>query len=291
MLKINSGKTIMKTTLKISIFILAFSIGIILPILTELRKAETSFSPINVVNKQKEVKSEIVKSVEIKKQPIFEVEDVRDFSDDNKALLEIGWDSYCDTDVKSGDSWFGLYTSNGKYVLNPTKLSVRTQRDEEYIWKEISIRNKNEPMFLVKNLKNLKKGKVKTLFHNYNWRENYKDDFEATTIDNEFIKSFSIGENNYTLRVKEGFSESEEPIMVLVLEDGNTSQIIGSAYNAEDNYVGYLNWAGDLDNDGKLDFFMEYYLGEKCAYASALFLSSEAEDGNLVKKFGFSNAP
>lgn len=277
----------MKIIHKINIFILAFLIGSIIPISTELREAETSCHPVKTVTGQKEIKSEIAKSIVIEKQPVFDVEGVWDFSNDNKALLETGWDSYCDTDVKSGDTWFGFYKSKGKYVLNPTKLSVRTMHDGEYTWKEISVKTKNGPMFLVKNFKNLKKGEIKTLFHTLSWREN-NDDLEPTKIDDEFIKLFSIGENNYTLRVKEGFSKDEEPIMVLFLENGNTSQIISYAYNSEDNYVGNLNWAGDLDDDGKLDFFMEYYLGEKCAYASGLFLSSQAENGNLVKKFGFS---
>ena len=72
-----------------------------------------------------------------------------------------------------------------------------------------------------------------------------------------------------------------------MLETGNIKQIVHFVHFAEGNYVGSLYWVGDLDRDGKLDLFMDFYGYEKGGYKSGLFLSSVAEKGNLVKKFEY----
>jgi hypothetical protein len=45
-----------------------------------------------------------------------------------------------------------------------------------------------------------------------------------------------------------------------------------------------LFWVGDLNNDDKIDIFMDFWNYEKGCYLSGLFISSEAENGDLVKK-------
>lgn len=73
--------------------------------------------------------------------------------------------------------------------------------------------------------------------------------------------------------------------MVLLLENDVESQIIDFSY--DNRFVGNLYWVGDLDSDGKLDLFMNFWNYEKGYYSSGLFLSSEAKKGQLVKRFEF----
>ncbi len=47
--------------------------------------------------------------------------------------------------------------------------------------------------------------------------------------------------------------------------------------------LGNLYWVGDLDRDGKPDFFTNLYLNENGDYLN-LYLSSRAKKGKLVKK-------
>jgi len=46
--------------------------------------------------------------------------------------------------------------------------------------------------------------------------------------------------------------------------------------------VGYLYWVGDLDSDGKPDFYLSLYENDNVS-AVFLFLSSKAENGKLIK--------
>lgn len=289
----------MKTIQKIIIFILTFLIGLILSTSIETSTKDVTHRTVYAIETkqvEKQVDFEEVietkaKTEEKEKQEVFEVEGFWDESTKNmdKYFLEWGFDSYSDDlEVKSGETWLGLFGKNGKYVLRPTKMNVSTEKSEEFFWKNISINTNTEPLFLVKELKSLKKGKVTTLFHNFSWKENENDETETTSLYKDFVKEFKIGEDLYTLRVKQGINEKQEPILVLLLDNGKTSQIIYYVYYSPNNYVGSLYWVGDLDSDGKLDLFMDYYNYEKCNYSSGLFLSSEADEGKLVKEFRFS---
>jgi hypothetical protein len=66
----------------------------------------------------------------------------------------------------------------------------------------------------------------------------------------------------------------------LILEADETKQILNVS-NEDD--LGSLYWVGDLDQDNKLDFFITPYMKENIS-ESSLFLSSEAEENNLVEK-------
>ena len=103
-----------------------------------------------------------------------------------------------------------------------------------------------------------------------------------------FNKKFNIGNTEYSLRVEKGISTKQRPIMILFLETAKTSQIVHFIYYMEKgDYVGNLYWVGDLDRDGKLDLYMDFWNYEKGYYSSGLFISSEAKKGSLVKKYKY----
>jgi hypothetical protein len=225
--------------------------------------------------------------IETKVQPnVFDIENFWDDTEGkhNTNFLETGEVSNGeDIKAKSGETWFGLFNESGKDVLRPTKIKVKTIQ-EEGIWKEVSVRDKENPIFLLKDKKKLKTGEVKTLYREKTWREN--DDFnDSATIKDGFNKKFYLGNVEYTLRVEKGISTKQESLLVLLLETETTSQVIHFIYYMEEaDYVGNLYWVGDLDRDGKLDLYMDFYGYEKGGYSSGLFLSSEAEKGKLVNK-------
>ncbi|MEO8071914.1 MAG: hypothetical protein ABI686_01585 [Acidobacteriota bacterium] len=214
--------------------------------------------------------------------------DASDVDDYNKYFLETGEVSNGeDIKAKSGETWFGFFNESNEDVLRPTKIKISHRKENTLTWTNISVKDKNEPLFLVKGLKNIKKRKVVTLFRGVTFEE-ADENKQPTYLRNGFVKDFRLGETNYTLRVKEGVNEEQQRVWVLLLETGKVSQIISHiTYSGEEAEVGNLFWVGDLDGDNKLDFYMDFYGYEKGYYSTGLFLSSEAKKGKLVKNFDY----
>lgn len=193
-----------------------------------------------------------------------------------------------DFKIKSGEIWLGLFGKNNDYNLRQTKVRLRNSTYESGLdWTDISVKSKEKPLFLVKNLKSIGAGKVNTLFRGNTLNET-DENIQTTEIGKGFFREFKLGEKVYTLRVEQGLSEDQKPIAVLILQTGGESQIIDFVW-VYDDYVslGSLYWVGDLDNDGKLDLYKDFWNYEKGYYLSGLFLSSEAKKGQLVKRFEF----
>lgn len=277
-----------KLFLIFSVYTATFFIGVSFVIFLHLVKTKMDVAE---TPKQAEPKLELVESPkEIATTPkIFAVKNFWDEfeNQENKHLIETGEVSNGkDFKVKSGEIWLGFFGGVKKNThLRKTKVSIKQCKDSD--WKNINIKGEEMPLFLVKNLKNLKEGQIKTLFRGYTWREIDQNDTQLT-LKKGFTKEFKLGGRNYTLRVEEGLSEENERILVLLLETETESQIIDYiSYVGDGDYVGNLYWVGDLDSDGNLDLFMEFWNYEKGSYSSGLFLSSEAKKGQLVKRFEF----
>lgn len=69
-------------------------------------------------------------------------------------------------------------------------------------------------------------------------------------------------------------------MFVLILEFERAKQIL---HVSIEDYLGTLFRVGDLDRDSKPDFYLSPWIKENIS-ESSLFLSSEAENNNLVKK-------
>lgn len=274
--------------------LVTFLIGNVPTLFLELREAETMSYPDYKMESAKTQFQTVAPVEQIKtefKPKVFKVEGFWDGLENqhNKHILEIGEISNGeDLKVKSGETWLGFFGKNEKSYLLPTKIRVQRTDESDLSWKVISAKMNEKPLFLAKNLKSVKAGKVKTIFCGVNRQETAEGNNELTTLGKEFSRNFILGEKQYTLRVEEGISEKQEPILVLLLENGAESQIIHYIYySGEGDHVGNLFWVGDLDSDGKLDLFMDFWGYEKGGYSSGLFLSSEAEKGKLVKLFEY----
>lgn len=269
------------------LFLMTFLIGSLAAwlMLRESPKMDCEFPEIN--SAKIEDSSPVLQS-EMPPQPkVFRVEGIEvPANEANKHFIEPGEVSNGeDFKIKSGEKWIGLFGNNKKFNVRQREVQRRKvvyERGE--IWTDISVKEKEKPLFLVKNLKNFKAGKVTTLFSNpllNNADENHK----STSIEKGFYEEFKLSERKYTLRVEEGVDEENKPILALQLESGNESQTIHYSY--DEKFVGTLFWVGDLDSDGKLDIFMDFWGYEKGYYSSGLFLSSKAEKGQIVKRFEY----
>lgn len=225
-----------------------------------------------------------------------EIFGLKDFSDDLVSpkykfklvdVLEHG-NSYRKDEViaRNGETWLGLFSSNGESYLKNTKLKIDLDFDPEDPGAVIRF-NKNKPLFLLKNAKKLKEGKITTLFQETSSEDaDFAD--QTNTMNRGFVREFQLGERKYTLQIKDALTKAGETVIVLVLETEGFSQIVAYEKYFDDDYdgdyVGNLLWVGDLDGDGKLDLYMDFNDWEKGFFSSGLFLSSEAEKGKLVKE-------
>lgn len=280
----------MKFTKTFGIFFLTFIIGCGLAFSTQM-KSQNLKKNANKTIAPKVVTKEI-KPIKIKTVTKPKVLNVDDFhkqgnKDVNTQFIEIGEvTNFEEFKVKSGESWFGFFKENGNEVIRKTKIKLKKKSELDLDWTDINITDTKRPAFLVESIRGVKKGKVETVFRGNNWIENTENN-EGTEIKYGFFKKLQINDAEYIFKTEKRVSEDGDDLFVLLLEKGGQSQVITFVYTGgEDTPLGTLYWAGDIDNDGKLDFYMDFWGYEKGGYSSSLFVSSEAEKRKLVKEFG-----
>lgn len=265
-----------------SFFLLTFLVGFV-----------ATTTPIKEKTVLFEAATEIIKKqptpIEEKQEKKITEEIVDWHEEDGKKLsvklLETGDGFHGDqVNAKNGEIWLGLFRENGKYFLQPSKLEIRRVHDEivdegEDIktGKSVSTSYKAPSVFLLKNAKMLREGEVKTVF--------FADDFnEMTDLKNNSQKNYEFNGEKYNLRVENNISSDEYlgKGSKLILSQGGTEQILSYLKDGCNDCAWNVFWVGDLDRDGKLDFYFDltshYNVMDK-----KLFLSSQAEKGKLVK--------
>ncbi len=187
--------------------------------------------------------------------------------------------------AKSGETWLGIFREGKNYFLRSAKIKIERVYDyiadqgkEQKTGKSVSVSNGKEPIFLLKNATKLKEGRIKTLIGR-------RYDEHPILMENGFSKDFEFNGEKYTLRVENKVTQQKFLTInsKLILSKGNTEQILASLKNDCDSCCWYLYWVGDLDRDGKLDSYID--LSNRSNVENKfLFLSSDAEKGELVKK-------
>ena len=183
--------------------------------------------------------------------------------------------------AETGEMWLGLYTQSENYSLLPSVLTVEKVHDmivdarDEKTGKSVKILGQTKPIFLIKGDGFVQSRTVKTVFD------------DEKPIGNNFDETFQFQGKNYRLYVETQNPQNAKSEMVddtskLVLSDGKTKQIIYSQKFCDD--CGWsLRWAGDLDDDGKLDFYADLSNHYNASHRR-LFLSSKAGNNELVKE-------
>ncbi|MEP7214392.1 MAG: hypothetical protein ABI791_15045 [Acidobacteriota bacterium] len=194
--------------------------------------------------------------------------------------------------AKTGENWLGLFESNGNFELRRQKVTLmldHTSHDPDNgDWVHFKFGRASEPLFLVRKIDSLRPGLVETLYRRPATEQIANRQEEPASLTRGYEKEFRIGGNAYTLRVTSGVTRNGTDVNVLVLESGESKQVV--SYNtyfkdATTNYdtVGDPLWIGDLDGDGRLDLYIEGFGYEKGGFSSNLYLSKGAEKGHLVK--------
>ena len=282
------------TKVLVCIFLTTFLIGCLMYLIFRIDSApkntEVKITPIKnsntayIPNQSQNVKSEPEFEPEIFNIPDYsENEEEPDYKIKLLDILETGnnFDKEEIEEVKSGETWLGLFRGKNGFYLRDAKIKIRPEQRKNYGRDNsltIKLNRKSESVFMLKNAGKLKKGKVETLYRRASLEES-----EPMKIG--FSRTFKFGNRTYTFEVRAGLTDTNEKRSVLLLKSGNKSHIIyyNLFFEAGDN-IGEMLWVGDLDRDGKLDFYLDFYTFEKGGYDSGLFLSSEAEKGDLVKQ-------
>jgi hypothetical protein len=283
----------------ISVFIAAFLFGYasVPPerkIVEQLQESETVSKSLPVPQNEKKSKLETLKEIN-------NWIDEENYSFKIK-LLETGEGFHGDeVEAKSGEKWLGLFKENDGYFMRFSELKVSRVHDpivddNEKIktGKSISLKNNKTPIFLLKNAGTLQEGKITTLFQGLTWKDflnspeesNLNADEVLTVFKKDFVQKYKLGGNEYKLQVVEAKNEKDEKILALILESEATKQILHTLNADYNSDLGNLYWVGDLDRDGKPDFYMDLYVHYN-AGNKVLFLSSQAERGKLVKKVAY----
>jgi hypothetical protein len=192
-------------------------------------------------------------------------------------ILQVG-EFFCEIAAEPNEVWLGLYPTKDGYSLMPSTVRVDAfydpaMGDDENVTgaTRVSVQGQNAPLFLITGLDSLKAGTVKTLFSG-RLPLPLGSSLEFT-LDNEIT---------YSITAFGGLKSNSGSVDRKVeLVKGNRSQVICS-FDTKNATVSYLLWAGDIDRDGQLDLLIDSI----CDYSTsgpALFLSSLAEDGNLLQ--------
>lgn len=289
-----------RLTIRTIAFLIALSLGAVAAWVADVRTdpsaMPTELTPIQL--------SELIPEVPDKPKHLEVFDDRKaaphDFS---FKILETRQNFHADQiSAKSGEKWFGVFNENGSYILRSATLKVKRVPDElvhgpesenkgKLTGKSVSVSGMADPLFLVKDYPRLRPGPVTTLF--VGEREDWKGgSTQPTFLDKNFHKDFELGGKTYELKVVKAQNIHGDPILALLLEGDGKRQLIHTFWTrGEGEYgekhwlgsVGTLYWAGDIDRDNKPDFYLSLYAHETI-YEAYLLLSSEADDGDLVKK-------
>lgn len=200
----------------------------------------------------------------------------------NIQILETGGFHGEEVSAKTGETWLGLYKTGETYTLLPSVLTVEYFHDaiidndeNDKTGMEVKVLGQTEPILLIKGTGFTQSRVVPTVFGGV---EQIKTDFD---------KTFDFSGEKYRLKVEtekpnKDFPEYLNKTSKLVLTKGKTTQILYAPDECND-CVWQMNWVGDLDGDGKLDFYL-YLTYHYNVAMKKLFLSSDAESGKLVKE-------
>ncbi len=205
-------------------------------------------------------------------------------------LLELGEAFHGDqVNAKSGESWIGLFRKNNHYFLKTTKIKITAAHDVVVDGKDERIKTgktvataTNLPaVFLLKNVRGLREGAITTLFYA---DPNDDEDNETGSLKNGTTREFDFNGSHYVLRVENQLSQDEflEKGSKLVLVRDGREQVLRYLKDGCDDCSWSLNWVGDVDRDGKLDYYFQLN-GHYNSIDQRLFLSSKAKQGELLR--------
>jgi hypothetical protein len=209
-------------------------------------------------------------------------------------LVETGGFHGSEVRARTGETWLGLYVSEGRSALVPSVVKVTPGHDPvtdepgQMTGKDVYVNRKPDPVFLIRGADALKPGPVLT------------SRAGETTLTKESDVHLQLAGEEYGLRVS---TKDRRTVWTaeflddakLVLSKGGVSQVIyelraegdlpetlGEGDLTETNEWKLL-WAGDLDGDRRLDLYVQVSWHYNIVQHK-LFLSSRAGANRLVRE-------
>lgn len=214
------------------------------------------------------------------------VEEEIEFKNDFDILIPRSyrnWEGKNEANAITKD-WIDLYEKNGKYYLSKANFKLESGYDECIGDSTKIIESKNKTMVFMDS-KDLKLGELKSLRINKNkiWPKE-KITFTFNNVEyflraeGEILSSFKVHNDDE----KEEIFHNVKDYKLYISTKDIPEKLLLREESFNDTFVELL-FAGDIDNDGKLDFIFganRNYEEERVI----LFLSSKAEKENVVKK-------
>lgn len=150
--------------------------------------------------------------------------------------------------------WKGVFKNGAGYEIKEVSLEYYMSFEDMGAWYGVTTQSNDSLLFMIGAAEDkFRTGAIEGTYFEYGVEFDYSK--ESSTFEN---LALTIGENETYLTIKEG----------------NQQQKV-------DSHDGlYILWKGDLDGDGKDDYI--FSMGEQSS-STNLYLSSEAEEGQLVK--------
>lgn len=203
--------------------------------------------------------------------------------------VEDGLYRQSDVVAKNGESWLVLAKNGETFNLERATASVKKLKTGSWPGDEndakLSFKASGKLIFAVRNIPSLSAGPIPTMYQQGIYEEDLNGEPKPSDeISDGYRREFVLESRNYVLRTSQGVTKDGTKAAVLVLEHGDTKQVIRSTYyfGEEDrDIIGTLLWVGDMDRDGKLDLYIDEF-NEKGFTRTELYLSSRAGTNELV---------
>jgi hypothetical protein len=177
---------------------------------------------------------------------------------------------------RSGEKWLGLFKNGDTYTLASTKIRIESGPDRSYNT-TVKTTRAEESLFLLRGASNLREGLVTTIY------DDSDNDFDSY-FGEDPEKTYMFNGQKYILRVENAPDGYLQKDSLLVLESAGQQQILRYLPDGCNDCGWSVEWVGDLDMDGKLDFYLDLN-GHYNSYEPTLFLSSSAKKGKLLGIF------
>ncbi len=202
---------------------------------------------------------------------LYNIPDNRDYESEMRKKLNIdfalfypGIDCFVNINLQSNMNWYGVYKEDGIYHLKKTDIGFyRIYSD--ILEFGITTSDNQSLQFIIGSKKTFKE----KILEGKEWERFSNSFYQKKQQDLEELEIYGIEIEQQGHQY--GFS--------IKLNQGSKSQILNPK-EMEISHTMSIQWAGDLDDDGQLDFI--FHFGEKSGQ-TILYLSSEAKDGGIVK--------
>ena len=170
-----------------------------------------------------------------------------------------------DAGAWGGSGWLGwTWKSN---TLVPLTLIVRDRRTDGPSEPEVTVEKTTEVTFAVRCMRGLQAGTIRSA------------DVVNHQLDSDGPLRVALGARRYEVQLRS--TRADRTDATVILSDGRQTQVLYSVDGFVDDPHFEIEWAGDLDRDGRLDLVVN--LSRKYSvYPHRLLLSSRAVKNQLV---------